>query len=230
MARAFPFLVLLSFSYAPVDALSNQERCIRRCGAAFATMPTSPTKGAVQKDTQIVQEQIRSRTTEAPAIRRLLFPSEPEVQDTSYFRDFSGTGQPQTDIKLEMNSTSSNPSLLQGSPSQIHPPCKIDKVQDLMKQEGSVKQQKKDKRKSRKMLAFEDCVNATQAWTSSCTTILLALHARAQTRIEEFQNTRAVKALVEDLPRFARRVAPSTPTRLRTVESSTAPAPPDSSS
>ncbi len=168
----------------------------------------------------MAQEQIRSRTTEPPAIRRLLFPSEPEVQDASYFRDFSGAGQlSQTDINLEINSTiSSNPSSLQGNPSPIHPTSKSDKGHDPTKREGSVKQQRQVKGKSRRMLAFEDYVNATQAWTSSCTTILLALHARAQTRIEEFQNTRAVKALVEDLPKFARRVAPSTPTRLLAVE------------
>ena len=174
---------------------------------AFASIPTSPTKGIASRDPSTLrellpsQDQPRSRAAEtAPAIRRLLFPADTETSERPN-HDICGKVMTSTSC-LENNFT-----IHEVVASQVGSDSNFDNNlgRDAPKRGFDFK--------LKKVFAYDDYLNSTQAWTASCATALLSLHARAQLRVNEFKDMRTVKALVEDLPKFARRVAPSTPTR-----------------
>jgi hypothetical protein len=203
------FLLLL-FAFIGTAAASQQNPP-GRSSMAFANMPTSPTKSAASKESAIskesmsTQEQPRSRAAEAPAIRRLLFPAESEPNERLKNFNCDPNGKVMSNNLESSNSTRTTTETFSSAPQTDHDHC------------GEILNQDSSKRgfdfRWKRVFAYDEYLNSTQAWTASWSTVVLSLHARAQLRINELKDARTVKALVEDLPKFARRVAPSTPTR-----------------
>ena len=224
ISSAFSLICIIAASSA-----CSQTHPPGKFSMAFTSIPTSPTKASSSCESAPVREvqagldQARSRAPDAPAIRRLLFPAEvdPNDRQQNLARDFCPKSISSFASVEKCSVTNCTDRM--NFPAVTEP---IENRHGIQQETRESQQYLKDSRRNtgkrsfnlKKIFAFEDYMNSTQAWTSSCATLLLSLHARAQLRISEFKDTRTVKAFVEDLPKIARRIAPSTPTRFERVE------------